>query len=144
MSNFSSIEGTKLTLNGVTISGFSDDSEALMIDTVEIGAVKYGADGVMTATTTGNKGGKLTVKLMPTSESVKFLNAVATAQQAGIRIVFNGGIVNIDNGASVALSVGVMTNYPPMASLGKGEFGDMTYEFQFQNIISIMEAADFS
>lgn len=144
MSIYFSIEQTTWTLNGTPLSGFSEDTDAIEIPQLEIAAVKRGADGKMTASTTGNKGVPITFKFLPTSESVKFLSSIGEQQKKGARVVFNGSAVNHENGASLALSNGILTEMPPFPSLGKGETGNMNYVIEFETVEASFETADFS
>ena len=68
-----SLEQTTVTLNGHTVTGWSDDTDALSLPSIDLSNVKRGASGEMVATTTGEKGGPVTIKLLPNSPSVIFV-----------------------------------------------------------------------
>ena len=142
MSNYISIETSTLTLNNTVITGFSDDTDALAIPDVDIAVVKRGADGRMTATSTGNKGGPVTIKLLPTSKSVPFLSSLSEQQKNGSRVVISGSVVDHQNGSSVSLSNGSIATYTPFSPRGKGEVGNMNYIIEFERVDGNYESAD--
>ena len=145
MSNYVALEDTTVTLNNTVLTGFSDDTDALGLPTeLEIAAVKRGADGRMTATSTGNKGGPIVFKMLPTSLSVPFLSSLAEQQKNGSRVVFAGSIVNHQTGASASLVNGTLTSYPPFPAIGKGEVSNMNYTIEFERIDGNFTSANFS
>lgn len=139
-----SLEQSTYTLNGTVLTGWSDDSDALEIPTLEIATVKRGADGKMIASTTGNKGGPVSHKFLANSDSVVFLSNIAEQQKQGARVVFNGKIINHETGASLTLSTGILTSYPPFPSLGKGEVSNLIYVIEYQQINGNFESANFN
>ncbi|MEE9451374.1 MAG: hypothetical protein V3V61_01295 [Gammaproteobacteria bacterium] len=143
MSNNFSLENSTLTLNGTVITGFSDDTDALAFPDIILAQVKRGADGKMTGSSTGDKGGELEIKLLATSNSVIFLSSIAEQQKNGAVVNFNGSFVNSLTNVSVTLTNGLLTQYPPMSSLGKGETKNMVYIINFERIDGNYEAATF-
>ena len=143
MSLYFSLEQSTLTLNGTTITGFSEDTDAIEIPSITLSEVRRGADGKMTAATTGDKGVDLSIKLLPTSDSVKFLSSIVEQQKRGARVVFNGSLVNHETGASLSLTNGVILEAPPFPSLGKGNTANMVYIIAFESATGNFEAANF-
>lgn len=135
-----SIEHTTVLLNGHEVTGFTDDAEALSIPDIEIATVKRGATGKMMTNRTGNKGGKIAIKLLPNSESLPFFAQQFAQQLLGASITWNGTVVNRLTGQSTRLEKGVMVNGPAGQTLGKGEAKDQMFEFEFEKIISNYDA----
>ena len=80
-----SLQGTTVLLNGHQVSGWSEDTDALtMPDAVELATVRRGATGDMAAFSTGNRGGPVSVKLLPTSPSVAFFMQQAEVMRRGL------------------------------------------------------------
>lgn len=138
-----SLERTVLQLNGHTFSGWSDDSDALSTDSIELANVKRGADGKMVASSTGTKGGPLTIKLLPNSSSVKFMQTAAASVKKGAKIIWSGTFRDPENGVTAKLENGILTKYPPLPSLGKGNVGTMEYVIEFETIDDDYSAASF-
>lgn len=143
MSYLVSLENSTLTLNGTIITGFSDDSDALTFPEIDLFNEKYGADGKMTGAGTGTRGGIVTIKLLATSESVKFLSAISEQMKNGAQVVFSGTLVNHNTGASVKMSNGTIKTYAPFPSLGKGEVANMNYPIAFERVDGNFSSANF-
>lgn len=145
MSNFIALENITVTLNETTITGFSDDTDALGLPaTIDIATVKRGADGKMTGMSTGDKGGPVVFKLLPTSDSNKFFSLMAEQQKNGAAVVFNGRIENSLNGSSIDLVNGLLTSYTPLPSVGKGSVANPNYTIEFERLDGHMTSANFS
>ena len=115
------LEQTVVEINGHNVTGWSDDTDALSMPTIDIAAVKRGADGLMVASSTGDKGGPVILKLLANSPSTKFfMNLVSTIQNGG-RVEFNGTVNDQANGYAIRLERGILMNTPLGQSLGKGE-----------------------
>jgi hypothetical protein len=142
MSQFS-IENTTVNLNGHTVTGWSDDADCLSMPSVDIAAVKRGADGKQVAASTGEKGGPVILKLLANSPSVKFLQNIMTGQLNGASVEFNGIVRDSLNGISVLLTGGVLTNGPMGPTLGKGEVANREYTIEFERIVADYSAANF-
>ncbi len=139
-----SLEQTVVTLNNFTVTGWSDDSDALSLpQDVEIAQTKFGADGLMTGAGTGTKGGAVIFKLLANSPTTKILTNLATAFQNGARLEFNGTIEDAANGISILLERGVLTKFPLGPSMGKGEVSNAEFEISFERIMPDYSAAKF-
>ncbi len=65
MAIYRALDLSSVILNGITIEGWSEDEDALtMPDAIEIAVIKKGADGLMVAGRTAEKGGEVTLKLL--------------------------------------------------------------------------------
>lgn len=135
MQTISNIDYTKVVVNGITIEGWSEDEDALSLpqDTTHYD-IKTGADGAMVAGATNTKGGEVTFKLLPNSNSIPKLQALVLAIQNGASITFNG-TVRYNDGSIAGLQNGVLLKSPSGYQQGKGGVGTMVYVFHFQNII---------
>lgn len=138
-----SLEQMTLTLNGHSVTGWSDDTDALSLPSIDLSNIKRGASGEMVATTTGEKGGPVTIKLLPNSPSVKFFQNLITSIQQGGRVEFNGSIVDSVNGITVSLQRGVMQNAPLGPTIGKGEVANREYVIEFERVEADYSAANF-
>jgi len=143
MSSFFDLGSSTLTLNGTTITGFSDATDCFSIEQLDMSTVRRGADGGMTASSTGNRGVNITLKLLPTSNSVKFLSKLLERHNRGDRVVFNGTFVSAANGTSLSMINGVFTSGTIYPTLGKGESSDMEYVIAFESTSGNFESANF-
>jgi len=144
MSKFISAASVTVTLNTITITGFSDSETAIELPEIILANEKVGADGQLTASGTGTRGGEVSVELLPTSRSVILLSSLAEQMKKGAHLNFNGTIASNLNGSSVQLINGFLKSYPPYPPLGKGAVGNMKYVFFFEQINGNFESADFS
>ena len=138
-----SLEQTTVVVNGHTVTGWSDDTDALMLPDIDLTTVKRGADGVMVAATTGEKGGPVTLKLLANSPSVKFFQNLVTTIQQGGRVEFNGSVVDNINGITVSLERGVLQHAPLGPTLGKGDVANREYMIEFERVVADYSAANF-
>lgn len=138
-----SLEQTTVILNGHTVTGWSDDADALSIPDIDISAIKRGADGKMVAASTGDKGGPVIIKLLANSPSVKFFQNIATTQLAGVAIAWAGIVRDAINGINVALVNGVLTHAPLGPTMGKSDVANREYTIEFESILADYSGANF-
>ena len=118
-------------LNGHTITGWSEDEAALTLpDSIEYATVKFGADGHMGASGTSVRGGEMTIKLLPESPSVQFLQNILLAQKHSGYMKFTGTI-RFNDDSLITLGNGIITKGPMGFNLGKGAAASMVYTFAF-------------
>ncbi len=134
--NFS-IEQTTVILNGHTVTGWSDDADALGMPNVDLANVVRGADGKMVASSTGEKGGPIVIKLLANSPSTKFLMNMVVAQQNGASVSWNGIIRDAINQINVILTNGTLSNAPLGQTIGKGEAANREFTFEFERILPV-------
>ena len=143
---FFSLQDVTVTLNGhtvegeQTISGWSEDSDALTLpDAFEFASVRRGATGDMAAFSTGDRGGPVTLKLMPNSPSVPFLmNQVTQILTDRAVVIWDGSVKHRKNrrtDASVTLKRGILVSGPLWYTMGKGEASNLTFMWEFEEII---------
>lgn len=129
------------TLNGHVFSGYSDASDCLAFpDAAELATFKKGATGQMVASGTGEKGGKVVLKLMPNSPSVAFMAKLIKQIKNGIPVVFNGNWVNPVAGEFVSVNGGALLTAPIGTTYGKGEVAEKVYTFEFEAITETPES----
>jgi len=129
-----------LILNGVRITGFSDDDNPVEFSESELATVKFGQDGTMYSNATGNQGGEMTVKLLPSSPSAKWLMRHAARIKAGAVIYWNGSYGDPTLNYKVTLRGGVMTKPPNAIVPGT----DPAFMFTFEEIVPDFDTARFS
>lgn len=134
MAIYRSLDLSSVILNGITIEGWSEDEDALtMPDSIELAVIKKGADGLMVAGRTAEKGGEVTLKLLANSSTVQALQAIVLAEKNGAAVNFSG-VITYNDGSIATLDKGVLKNAPNGYTLGKGAPGTMSYVFEFQVI----------
>lgn len=130
-----SLEQVSVNLNGHTVTGWSDDTDALSLPNIDLANIVRGADGQMTSTSTGEKGGPVILKLLPNSPSTKFFMTAVAAQQNGAAVKWNGLIRDSINQINVALINGTLQNAPLGQTIGKGESANREFTIEFERII---------
>lgn len=142
MSDFS-IENVDVVINDHRVTGWSDDGDALAMPDVELASVVRGADGQMTSSSTGEKGGPVTLKLLPNSNTTKFLNQIVTSILNGGSVEINGFVKDNLNGIYVELSRGVIMTAPLGQTMGKGETANREFIIEFEKVIPDYSGASF-
>lgn len=129
-----SIEQVSVNLNGHTVTGWSDDADALSLPSVDLANVVRGADGKKIAVSTGEKGGPVIIKLLANSPSVKFFMNAVLAQKNGAAVTWTGIIRDSLNGTNILLTGGTLSHAPLGQTLGKGEASNMEFTFEFETV----------
>ena len=147
-----SLQDVTVTLNGhtvegeQTIRGWSEDTDALTLpDAFEFASVRRGANGDMAAFSTGDRGGPVTLKLLPNSPSVPFLmNQVTRILVERAVVIWDGSVKHSRTKASVTLKRGILISGPVWYTMGKGEVGNLTFTWEFQEIIPDFAKVNFA
>ena len=145
--NGHTVEGQQTIVEGEhIIRGWSEDSDALTLpDAFEFASVRRGATGDMAAFSTGDRGGPVTLKLMPNSPSVPFLmNQVTRILGDKAEVIWGGSVKHKRTDASVTLKRGVLVSGPLWYTMGKGEAGNLTFMWEFQEIIPDFAKVNFA
>ena len=139
------VEGEQTMEGGHIIKGWSEDTDALTLpDAFEFASVRRGATGDMAAFSTGDRGGPVTLKLMPNSPSVPFLmKQVTRILSDKAEVIWGGSVKHKRTDASVTLSRGVLVSGPLWYTMGKGEAGNLTFMWEFQEIIPDFTKVNF-
>ena len=141
---FISLEGTTVILNGHVVGGWSEATDALTLPEIELAQVQRGADGKMVASSTGNKGGEVQIKLLANSPSTQFLEQQVAQIMRGAAVVWDGSIRNAQAGFGVTLGRGVLMTAPAGQTMGKGEVAERVFAFEFETVLPNYDAATFS
>ena len=143
---FFSLQDVTVILNGHPVEGWSEDTDALTLpDAFEFASVRRGATGDMAAFSTGDRGGPVSLKLLPSSPSVPFLmNQVTRILVERAEVIWDGSVKHIKTGASVTLKRGVLVSGPLWYTMGKGEVGNLTFNWEFQEIIPDFAKVNFA
>ncbi len=135
------------TLEGEQIiKGWSEDTDALTLpDAFEFASVRRGATGDMAAFSTGDRGGPVSLKLLPNSPSVPFLMTQVTRILVGrAEVIWDGSVKHKRTGASVTLKRGVLVSGPLWYTMGKGEAGNLTFMWEYEEIIPDFAKVNFA
>ena len=132
-----SLHETKVILNKHEVQGWSEDSGALTLpDAFEFASVRRGATGDMVAFSTGDRGGPVSLSLLPTSPSAVFLmKLVNEIHKNRARVIWEGSVKHTPTGASAQLNRGILMSAPLWYTMGKGEVGNLTFTWEFEEII---------
>jgi len=141
------IEAVDLTLNGHLIQGLSDDTDAVTMPDIELTTVRRGANGELLSFRTGNRGGEVMIKLLPSSPTHAFLQRqVAQINNPDDPARVNGalGINDVLNGIQVSCRRGVLKTAPFGQTYGQGEAANREYTFDFEEIVPQYDNASFA
>ena len=147
-----SLQDVTVTLNGHTVEGeqiirgWSEDTDALTLpDAFEFASVRRGATGKMAAFSTGDRGGPVTLKLMPNSPSVPFLmKQVTRILSDKAEVIWDDSVKHKRTGASVTLNRGVLVSGPLWYTMGKGEAGNLIFMWEYEQIIPDFTKVNFA
>ena len=139
-----SLVNSTIEINKTVIGGWSDDSDALSIPDIPLANIKRGADGVMSATLTGNKGGAVTYKLLAETSSSQFLVSLAEQIKQGANINFQGTVTSNTTGWQLIKKNGVLTQYRPYPTTGAGEKASMEFIIEYEELNGDVSVVDFS
>ena len=132
---------TSVVLNGHTCTGFSEDTDAVTLPEIELGTVTRGANGDMVGHSSGNRGGEVKLKFLPTSRTHFFLQRQMQRQMAGQEVRWDGSIEYRTTNASVRLENGRMTMGQSGTTVGKGAASSVVYTFEFEELVSNFDGA---
>jgi hypothetical protein len=118
------------------ITGWSDSADCLSLpDSSELNQVKKGADGKMVSSSTGEKGGEVSVKVLPNSPFVDRMSAEIELIKQGVQIPIELLVTNTTVGDVTVCTGGALKSAPVGLTYGKGEVGEMVYVFEFERIV---------
>lgn len=81
-----SFQNTVVLVNGVELTGFADGDDVIGIRRrVDSATDKVGADGSMMVALSADKSGEVTLRLLQTSSSNKYLNSLMALQEGGAK-----------------------------------------------------------
>ena len=106
-----------------------------MIPDIELSNVTVGADGLLAASSTGQRGGEMEFKFQPHSPTVQFLGTQLVRYLRGTPVLFNGSVANQSMGLNVRLENGVLRMGPLGQSFGNKDPKPQIYKIRFQLIL---------
>ncbi len=137
-----SLSNIAMVLNGYVVGGWSEDSDALMLpDAFEVATVRRGATGDMAVFSTGDRGGPVTIKLLPNSPSANFFGEQLNRIKGGAVVVWEGSIHDSQTNARVTLSGGQLVSGRLGPTVGKGDAANSEFTFEFTDIDTDYTAA---
>ena len=137
-------EHTVVIFNGHQVQGWSEDADAIGLPDIELASVRRGADGKMAAFSSGNKGGQVTLKLLPNSPSTRFFMQQVARILDGASVVWNGTVQNPQLGSGTRLLRGVMITGPGGLTQGMGDTANRNFVFEFERVIPDWDGADLA
>jgi hypothetical protein len=128
---------------GHTIEGWSDADDALMLpDKIPVATAKFGADGHMAVYSTGQRGGPVMYKLLPTSRTTAFLYDHLNRQREGEAASVWNCTASHDSGAKIQMEGGILTDGPLGPRIGAGNIADEEFEITYQRIYTDYTSAE--
>lgn len=123
---------------GFTISAFADDADPFDLPAVDIATAAMNVNGDLVVYSAPNPI-PITVNVIPGSEEDLNLSVIYEANRAGKNKRHAGDVITLvavyPNGASLALSEGVMTSGQPASSPSNaGRIKSKSFTFTFQNL----------
>ena len=131
-----SLEHTTVTINGHVCEGWAAAADALSLPVLQLANHDVGPDGLKVVSSTGMRGGIVTLKLLANSRSRAFFSQQVAEIQRGAVIVFEGSISNSQTGETTRLERGHMEIAPLGTSLGNGTPPELGFQIHFESIIS--------
>ena len=137
MADAIALQDVTVTIDGIEITGWSDDSDCLMQPQAnEAVNKKIGALGDVLYTSNPNRrGAPLTIKLLASSPAVPQLQRRAEAWRDNDVLIFDGSIANRRTGERQQLLEGTFETYPRGTTYGAGEVANMEYSLFFEDYI---------
>lgn len=142
MANVKDLSECTCRINGVEFGGWSDGNDTVQFPEIEGLTARTGADSKKEFIATGERGGEMVFRFLPTSPTVKTLDSWAARAQAGQHQRYDGTFIDAD-GSYSTLSNGGLTKWPSGNSQGKGSAEVMMYTFNFEQIVRNSEGANF-
>ena len=142
MANVKDLSQCTCRINGVELGGWGDGGDSVQFPEIEGLTARTGADSKKEFIATGERGGELVFRFLPTSPSVIQLDSWAAQAQSGDHQRYDGTFIDSD-GTSSTMRNGGLTKWPSGNSQGKGSAELMMYTFNFEQIVRDSESAQF-
>ena len=138
-----SSEDVSMILNGHEVQGLSEDG-ITMPDAVDATTVRLGArPGDKAFFRTAEKGGEVSISLLPTSPSLPFFMQQAMVHHNGGVVVWNGTIVERRRNITHTMRNGMFVQYPAGITAG-AEAANRAFVFNFAELESDYSTARVS
>ncbi|MDE0001206.1 MAG: hypothetical protein OXQ29_00740 [Rhodospirillaceae bacterium] len=136
-SYFLNLQRSIIKIAGHRITEWADQSDAFMLPTIESLVVTQGPGGDRVFSDTGNRGGPVTIKVMPAGKDAKHLGLIAEKQRRGNPIIITG-VAILDYGAAgketVHLRGGGLISFPSGPTLGNAAPSHLEYVIDFADL----------
>lgn len=135
MPDINSLAHCRCIIGGITIEGWSSDTDAFM-PPAELEAVteEIGADGTVTFHRNAAHGGEIVIKLLHDSPSVpKIYNKIARQEQFSDEN-WDGHFENLASGERIEFIHGVAKTWPLGSAHGAGAVGAKNFTFYYEQI----------
>jgi len=139
--SFLSIENTTVTVDGHTVEGWANASDALMLPSISAVTAQRGADGTVSFSSTGVKGGAVTLKLLGTSPSAAYFARMASREQSGAPELHQMVVTYHETGQQVYCTDGALSEFPSGQTLGNAEPAIQEYTFEFSTISRVADVS---
>ena len=113
-----SLEHTTVVINGHTCEGWAAAADALALPDITFATSERGPDGLKVVSSTGMRGGMVTLKFLANSRSRAFFSQQVSEIQRGAVKNFSGSISNSQTGETTRLERGHMEVAPVGTTLG--------------------------
>ena len=118
----------QMVINGIRVTGYSDDSPPVEFPDIELLQETWGPDGTLHLLSTGRKGGEVMVKLLPTSAFVEHLLRWHADIQGDENLEFEGTYADARLNFSCLMRGGKLKICPP--AVVPGETFEATFVFE--------------
>ena len=129
-----SIEHATVLINGHRVQGWAAEADALLLPEIDLANTTRGPDGLLLASSTGNRGGEVSFKLLANSESAAFFGRQVAEIRRGARIIFEGSYED-QTGYSITFERGVFMRAPFGRTLGNTTPATRVFVFDFESIV---------
>ena len=136
MANNVSLQHTVVRINGHTCEGWAAQADALMLPDITVASSEIGPDGLKVVSSTGMRGGMLTLKFLANSRSRAFFGQQLAEIQRGAVKNFTGSISNPQTGETTRLDRGHMEVGPTGTTIGNAVPAAREFQIHFESIIS--------
>ncbi len=138
-----SSEDVSIVLNGHEVQGLSDDG-ITMPDAVDATTVRMGSrPGDKAFFRTAERGGEVTISLLPTSPSLKFFAQQAAVHHNGGIVQWEGEVIERQRNVTHIMRRGILMQYP-MGLTASAEAANRAFVLNFTEIESDYSAATVS
>ena len=142
MANTKDLAQCTCRINGVEFGGWGDGNDSIQFPEIEGITARTGADGKKEFIATGERGGEVVFRFLPTSPTVRQIDSWAARAQEGDHQRYDGTFIDED-GSTSTLRNGGLTKWPSGNSQGKGSAELMMYTFNFEQIVRNSESASY-
>lgn len=133
-----------ISWNGITVTGYADDTFVVLNRNADLTDEMVGADGTLATTLVADRTGTITITLMQTAETNILLSAIAELQDsAEVTSLLRSAITVSDpSGSALAVGSGAYIKAMPEVTLGSAQNAkEWVFYCEDLNYISVPETA---